>query len=286
LSNFIKNNIINKDILEISDPSAKIAKLSQNFLSWEIIEPNPENIKIKNVSFIKGFFEDNFEYKRKDIIIHSHLLEHIHDPINFFKKCYDILKEDGLMIFSIPNMDFLLESNYSPNNILHFEHSYFINHDVVKYLCNISGFKIIETFKYKNHSIFFKVKKVIEKNKIDIKMSIKDNFIFNFNSHLSNIDKINKIILESDKEVYLFGAHVSSQFYISNGLNVDKIICLLDNDKYKENKILYGTNLVIRNPSHINGKNCIIICSHIGVYYDEISSFLIKSNNSSDIEII
>jgi hypothetical protein len=60
--------------------------------------------------------------------------------------------------------------------------------------------------------------------------------------------------------IYLFGAHVFAQYLIAFGLKTDKIICLLDNDKNKQKKRLYGTNLIVNSPEILcNISNPIIL---------------------------
>ena len=49
---------------------------------------------------------------------------------------------------------------------------------------------------------------------------------------------------------------------------------------HKQNHKLYGTELYVKNPDIINcEKKCVVICSHIGIYYDEIVKQLNKINN-------
>jgi hypothetical protein len=282
-SEFIKDTINDKTILEISDPSAKIAKLSKGFKKWYIIEPNSEKIDLPNVEFINDFFDEKFNSLNDvDVIIHSHLLEHIHNPILFFKKCSEVLSKDGFMLISIPDMDYILNKNYLPNNILHFEHTYFLNSEILEMFSENNGFKIIETFKYKNHSIFYKLKKVSPRLKKSIKLEISNKFKTNHKNSIVNINDINNELLKyNNYNVYIFGAHVSSQFYLFNGLDKTKIKYIIDNDKNKQNYKLYGTDLYVKNPEIINNdKNCIVICSHMSVYYDEIVKQLTKINNN------
>ena len=47
-------------------------------------------------------------------------------------------------------------------------------------------------------------------------------------------DKLARI----ESPIYLFGAHVFSQFLIQMGLNTTKIVNILDNDKNKQGKRL------------------------------------------------
>lgn len=285
-SNFINKEIDNKIVLEISDPSAKIAKLLNNFKYWYIVEPNPKKIKINNVEFVQQFFDKNFNYVNSvDVIIHSHVLEHIQEPKSFFKKCNELLKDEGTMFISVPDMEYILKNNYSPNNILHFEHLYYLDSKVLEYFSNLSGFKIIDIKKYNNHSIFYKLKKHTSIFSNNIKLDISYDFKNVFDYHINNIKLINKKI-EQDNEykIYLFSAHVSSQFYLFNGLNQNKIKLILDNDTNKQDYKLYGTDLLVKNPNIIrNIKKCIVICSHVGVYYDEIKKQILELNEEAII---
>ena len=280
---FIQENVVNKNVFEISDPSAKIAKLLDRYSSWTIIEPNPEpNIDVPNVFFIKDFLTDSFtsniEY---DVLIHSHYMEHVTDLYSFLSQCRDLLKSDGTMCFSIPNFDKIAISRSLPNNILHFEHTIYLNRNIIKHLLSKYGFQIVETYEYKNHSLFFKCKKTNKKLSFKLKITdIKNILLDNHKYHLSNINNINDMI--SIMPVYIFGAHINSQFYIYNGLY--DIQGIIDNSPYKQNKFLYGTKYKVFSSNELKNKNNVgIICSHIGPYYNEIVSGLLKINDKLTI---
>ena len=90
----IESHVINKNILEIGDPSGRIANVSDGFSNWYIIEPNKnENIMFKkNIHFISDFFDEDFIINNKthqsiDIIIHSHVFEHMYSPNTFLHLC-------------------------------------------------------------------------------------------------------------------------------------------------------------------------------------------------------
>jgi len=282
-SKFISNKIVDKTILEISDPSAKIAKKSKDFKHWYIIEPNPEPYENKKVTFLKDFFDESFDFvKEVDVIVQSHLLEHIHNPNEFLSKCHDLLKDDGSMFISIPNMSFLIENGYSPNNILHFEHTFYLDTEVLIKLLNNNRLEIVDEVKFKNHSVFYEVKKC---KKIDshFKISISDKFIESFLKNKDKIIEINKKIsdlIKNDSEysVYIFGSHVTTQFYLYNGLDLP-IKNILDNSPNKIGFKLYGTDLFVKSPEIIKDEKSIVICSHSGVYYTEISEQLKMINN-------
>lgn len=279
--NFI--DVKNKVVLEISDPSAKIASKIENYNKWFIVEPNPSLDTTEDIIFIKDFFDDNFLIDEKiDVIIHSHLFEHVFEPNKFIKKCNSILKDNGKMFFSIPNLENILKSGNSPNNVLHFEHTFYYNKRIIEFILNKNGFSINRTELYDGHSIFYEVEKCDIKE-IDISYeNIKDFFIDSYKKHMTNINSINSKI--KNKNIFLFASHISSQFYIFNGLNIDRVICLLDNSNSKENKYLYATNLITNKPNIIkNYDECIIICSHTGIYYNEIKNSLLNIKNKITI---
>ena len=282
-SKFISEKIINKTILEISDPSAKIAKKSQKFNHWYIVEPNPDVTESDNITFVKGFFDNTFDdIKNVDIIIHSHLLEHIHKPNDFLKKCYELLNDEGSMFVSIPNMEFLLMNEYSPNNILHFEHTFYLDTEVLSFLLSKNGFKIINEVPFKNHSIFYEIKKD-DKENVKFETTITNRFTENLSKNLNKLQKINEDIDEllknNNYNVHIFGSHVMTQFYLYNGLKTS-INYVLDNSPYKIGYKLYGTDLMVSSPEIIKEGEHIVICSHTGVYYEEIVNQLKSINNS------
>jgi SAM-dependent methyltransferase len=147
----IEQLIINKNILEIGDPSGRIANASSGFSNWYIIEPNKnENIVFKqNIHFISAFFDENFNInkieknKTIDIIVHSHVFEHMYSPNTFLKKCYEILVDDGEMIFGIPNMEHIALNELAPCLGIFFEHTIFLNKENVSGMLIKNGFKII-----------------------------------------------------------------------------------------------------------------------------------------------
>ena len=103
-----------------------------------------------------------------------------------------------------------------------------------------------------------------------------------FNFWKRDINKINKLI-KKDKSVFIFGAHIFSQMMLFNGLNKKNITGVLDNDKQKANKFLYGTNLKINNPSILKKviKPCVIL--RAGSYNKEIKKQLSVINKSVNI---
>lgn len=276
--------ITNKNVLEIGDPSGKIANTINSYNKWYIIEPN-KNKKInfkENIEFIEGFFDENFSTNKKiDIIVHSHLFEHIYEPNVFLNKCYDILIENGEMFFGIPNIEYIAEKELCPFLGIFFEHTVFLNKSNVCYLLEKNGFEIIEIIDYLTHSILFHVKKT--KNIKNQRLIIKDyynSFLNTLNNYQSFINQCNEIILHNNKKVFLFGASYNTQFLLALGLNRKNISGILDNCEDKHYKYLYGYDLQIFNPQIIQNQECIIILKN-GYYVNEIKEQILTLNKNT-----
>jgi hypothetical protein len=99
--------------------------------------------------------------------------------------------------------------------------------------------------------------------------------------HLRMVDDLNEKLKNTPDPIYLFGAHVFAQYLIAFGLDVSKVICLLDNDKGKQGKRLYGTNLTVESPEILGGIKTPVVILKAGVYNEEIKKNIINKINSN-----
>ena len=271
LSAFI-GNVENKSILEISDPSAKLAKRCNNFKKWTIVEVNPFFETTEKIDVIKGYFSYDLPIDIDvDIIVHSHFFEHSLDPNRDLKKMWETLPEQGEMFFSIPDIPSLIERSNSPT-ALNFEHTYYYDLELLSFLLEANGFEVIETKNFKSHSIFIHVRKCRRPTQRP-NISYRDRkkmFMDCFGFHKNNITLINKA-LERCENTFIYGSHVTSQFYMFNGLNV-QLIGLLDKSNSKNNEFLYGTKLRTFYPEELLKYSDVnVIVSHSSIYKSEIT---------------
>jgi len=276
-----------KSILEIGGLHGVLAekylKLDNN-IKWTMVEPNPTVDPNLPIKVIKEFFNDKFTSNEKfEAVIHSHVLEHVYNPDEFINHKSSFMNEGDLLIFTLPNMEVMLENNYT--NCINFEHTMYLTEPYIEYFLNKYNFELVEKQYFKkDHSIFYCAKK---SNKISVNPpeelyeKNKSTFQQYINSHLDEVNKINKIIKNTDLPVYLFGAHVFSQYLISFGLDISKIVYLLDNDIKKENKRLYGTSLISKNPKILKDIPEAIVILRAGVYNDEIKNDILTNINSN-----
>ena len=230
-------------------------------------------------------FQSNNNY---DTIIHSHVFEHIYYPDKFLSNISKFLKNGQKLIFSIPNMEEMLKRKYT--NCLNFEHTYFITEPYVDYLLSKNGFRLIEKQYFKkDHSIFFAYVKddhveqtLLPKQMFTHNKKIFLEYIKHYEDQIKKLNKKIKLISKKNK-LFLFGAHIFSQFLIKRGLETKNIVCLLDNDQNKHNKRLYGTNLNVYSPKILESVMYPIIILKAGVYNEEIKKDILSNINSKAI---
>ena len=256
-----------------------------NNTPWTILEPNPKPMEGSKAKFINGFFTDNinldFDY---DTVVHSHVLEHIYDLNKFMSKLSSVMLDGKRLIFSLPNMHEMLVRKYT--NCLNFEHTIFLTEPYIEFLLSKYGFSIEQKeYFLDDHSIFFSAIKTktkmtnvkLTENLYDINKKTFYEFI---NYYQNSIIEINgKLNLE--KEIYLFGAHIFSQYLLSFGLDADVISCILDNNKGKQGRRLYGTNLLVKSPSCLKDIDSPQVILKAGIYNNEIKSDILKNINSN-----
>ena len=74
----------------------------------------------------------------------------------------------------------------------------------------------------------------------------------------------------SVEKTFLFGAHIFSQKLFNIGLQESLVYGILDNNKDKQGKRLYGTNKLVYEPEIISNENNILVVVKAGAYTNEI----------------
>lgn len=274
-SQFIKKNSFEK-VLEIGGATGSLFehfKSLDNHFTWNVLEPsNVFPIKDERINLIPEFLETHdFGNKKFDTIIHSHVLEHVYSPLSFLSKIHDLLEDGGYQYISFPNIPVWLNNGYS--NALFFEHTYFLDEEIISEMLHRVGFSITSLNK-DDHSIFIECKKS-SKTSSKYKSNSYDIFMKYLNVLQKTISEINAFA-ESDK-IYLFGAHIFSQILLRNGISESSVISILDNDSQKWGKRLYGTNLYVESPEVLKRDTAKVIVNG-GVYTKEISENLKNMN--------
>ena len=254
-------------------------------IPWTILEPNPAPIEGCKARFIKGFFDETFKYSESfDTVVHSHVFEHIYKPDDFMKHLSGFLRPGQKLVFSLPNMQAMLERKYT--NCINFEHTVFLTEPYVEYLLAKNGFKLVaKEYFMEDHSIFYSAVRDAEFKSTPLPQGLyeknKKLYMDYVGYHKSLIADLNQKMSETTQPIYLFGAHVFAQYLLEMGLNTNKIVCLLDNDPKKQGRRLYGTKLNVASPKVLTDVENPIVILKAGVYNDEIKKDILENINNS-----
>jgi 2-polyprenyl-3-methyl-5-hydroxy-6-metoxy-1,4-benzoquinol methylase len=256
-------------------------------ISWTILEPNPAPVIGCKAKFIKGFFDENFKHDESfDAVVHSHVFEHIYKPNDFMRYLAGFMADGKRLIFSIPNMQVMLERKYT--NCINFEHTVFLTEVYVEYLLAKHGFRLdAKEYFMDDHSIFYSAVRDVTIDPTPLPDGLyeknKKLYLDYINYHKELISDLNEKVQASTQPVYLFGAHVFAQYLIEMGLDTKKIVCLLDNDKNKQGRRLYGTNLKVESPQILSNVIRPNIILKAGIYNKEISEDILANINCESI---
>lgn len=276
------------NICEIGGGSGKLLNILNKNLQirqYILYEPNIDNLEVynyKNVNIIQKYFDNDTTIDDVNLIIHSHLLEHVDNQFEFLQNISKNMLDKTLHIFAIPNMHKQFEKKYS--NVLFWKHKNFITEYFVDHLLNKSNIEIIEKKYYLDHSIIYITKKspTLKKTNLVNQYDIHDkllNCYFEFYPKLINY--FNSQLL--GKKFYIFGAHIFTQILICFGLNVKNACFILDNDVSKVGKRLYGTTLHVKNPTFIKDEESPIVLLNASSYQEEIKTQLLNINKTTVI---
>jgi hypothetical protein len=291
--NFYTSNMSNFNILEIGGGflmlANKILKTNLKVDNYTVYEVN-SSFKYANsskIELIDEYFLANTKLNKSyDMVIHSHVLEHVWNPVDFLNIISRVLTNGKMHCFIVPNLKQTLSKKYA--NSLNFEHNFFIIEDYIDIILHNNNFEIMEKKYYLDHSIMYFTKK-IEGNDLknicfpnlyeENKLIAMDWFQYNKNI----VEKFNRQLLNFEGEVYLFGATNFAILLIKLGLCTDKILCILDNSKEKEGQKVYGCEFIIKNPAIIQNKQSVAVILKAASYQNEIKQQLYELNSNVTI---
>lgn len=288
-ADFLGRNLNIGNVVEMGGSNGKLAELvcsMKGGIDWEIIEPNPDpnyiptqaNILVKQ-SFIEDLIDDTGTIEN---FVHSHVLEHLYDPMDILEKISLKQTIGQKMIFSVPNLHEYLKNKYA--NAINFEHTYFLTDDITTYCLSSLGYEIQEKYQYSDHSIFYAARKIDGQLSNDYPEDLYEKYKSLYLDMIKFFDlevrRIDKIARGFKGKSYLFGAHIFSQFLLHNGLEDNLFQGILDNSLVKQNKRLYGTSLKVLSPEEVKNQDNILVVVKAGQYQEEVENQLRYLNPS------
>lgn len=230
------------------------------------------------VQTVEGLFDSTTVGKKPDAIVHSHVIEHLYEPMKEIREMSALLEEGGTMIISAPVIDKMMEDGFT--NAMNFEHTYGLTKDLLYKILNNAQLQIIDVCDYSRHCVFVAARKdslVTQLNNKLYDSSFFDRFV---KYQKSEIKKINTS-LAHPKETFVFGAHIFTQFLLKNGLEESNISCVLDNDINKQGQRLYGTSLKISSPKILKAYNSPTVILKAAQYTEEIKNDILQNINEN-----
>lgn len=179
IKKYLKNNIKNS-VLEIGCGSGGILSFFQT-KNYEVYGLDYQNdhldyAKKKNITTFSNYKKINRKF---DLIILSHVLEHLVSVDDVLTKCKNLLNDKGIIYIEVPSLESISEHyHYEIKNFLHIAHVTHFTKKTFMNLINLKGFKIkyinskihavIEPYNSENRIInnYNDTKKILRKNKI------------------------------------------------------------------------------------------------------------------------
>ena len=274
-----------KSILEIGGGKGTLGEIfvqETDNTTWTIVEPNPLRGSDERIKIVPAFFDEHFSVDDQyDAVVFSHMLEHAYDPNAFLRAIASYLPVGGRLIFAYPQLDVWLSRKYT--TALNFEHNMLLTDYFVDYLLAVYGFSVIDKHTYQEHSVYYTAKRVADlklpsspQSKYTEYKKLFMDFI-EYYRHL--IEKLNEQMDSFDGEIYLFGAHIFSQYPLESGLKERRIKYILDNSKLKHGRRLYGSSLFVRDPEYLRDRGRVGVILGASPYRDEIFRQLLTINS-------
>lgn len=247
------------DVLGL-DPSKKAVEIAKELYGIEVIE----------ALFDKSLFEG----QKFDVIIFSHVLEHIVSPDELIKDLTQILKPNGFVYIEVPNM---LKPDV-PMGWFTFEHLNYYTPTSLTNLMEVNSFELakmklfdgsmaIQPF-YPVISSLYRAKKSEKEHIIVNDFEKSSNAVFEYITTTKNEgrkinDKIESVLKKfSPGKIALWAAGIhTSQLLSLTGLSKTSIGFIFDSDSKKQGQIL--CNIVVRGleQDDISKIECVIISS-------------------------
>jgi len=255
-----------------------LAAFGQKFSMWELngIEKSKSAVSfakkiLPNANINEGFFNEQNYNEKFDFIVAQGVLEHLEDPNQFLKSLTNVLKEDGILFFEVPNFKLNSADLFTYDHLSHF------SKETLENLFAINGISIIKFVESDERIPLYSIcKKSQTIKKIQnyysmMKSLLNDHIQFN-----ESVFKTYKDVSNQNDQIGVFGLGEIGLAGIQNGiLPKNKIAYFFD-----ENDLLVGSKKLGIEILHLtevkNHPNLPIVLSISPCYFDNVLKKLEK----------
>lgn len=278
---FIKS-YANGTIMEIGGGNLKLARYLET-------EESVERIVIHDYNFCEDASSSKILFKRpsenvdasKDkvgMIVHSHLIEHLYDPVSELVEMASSLSLGSHMAIAMPLIDVMIGDKFT--NAMNFEHTYMLTYDMVEGMLNMAGLSVVDKTHFSPHIAFVIAEKTNNKptSVANYEGSAK---IFNdfVTYYKAEVEKVKNQIISKKEDTFIFGAHIFTQYLIGFGLSEELFSNTLDNDPNKIGSRLYGTSLRVKSPKILKDIESPVVVLKAAMYTEEIKKDILENIN-------
>ena len=278
-ANFVDTHTNAQVVLEVGGADGTLADIVRREMDlpkdWVIIEPNPHVPAEVEAKVIKGWFPQDLPPAQGSwsCITASHVLEHAVDPYGFLSDCSKALDLNGDLILTWPDMTAMAER--TDLNMLNFEHLHFLPQETAEEMLRTSGFEVVAVEKFEGHSVFIHAQKRGEPNPNPASFNTDPNSLTAMADRYiaslrSTVDRFQTEIDAWEGSIWLFGAHIFSQYLLAMGLESTRLAGILDNAPGKQGKRLCGTALQVSSPESLRGSSRNLVLVAAALYEAEI----------------
>lgn len=148
---FIKKHITPNRVLEVGCGAGGILSVFQDnrceVLGLDFDDDYLDIARSKQIPVIKGSIDSLNKKDKYDLIILSHVLEHIIDPSVFLRKLSGHLNEGGVLYIEVPSLDHVSTGGYDYDLLRYWQNAHTIHFttESLKLLCKRAGLSPIVT---------------------------------------------------------------------------------------------------------------------------------------------
>jgi SAM-dependent methyltransferase len=236
------------------------------------LEPSAKNKQIAKEKYdvkveTRFLDKDGLDGREFDIVMLSHVAEHLKHPSDIFKNINNILSKDGLLFIEIPDMDLFDEQDVYQ---FFFEHINYFNLSSTENLLQSCGFELVDSITFYNDKSvapFYPTLGTIWK-KSDSEFEIVNDYKTNKKTIQTYIDLINSFrggivskidnIISSHKNIAIWAAGtLTSQLMSQTNILKGDIVAIFDNDSKKDGLDMQGIKIYkpSLNTKYFKGKN-------------------------------
>lgn len=255
---------------------ARIALEEGRAAAWTVVEPNPTFVPGGGIHLVEAFIEDVPDVlDSADLIVHSHVLEHLYEPRAFLATVAQGSAPEARMVLSVPNLPEVL--NLSGSNALNFEHTYYFGLPELLWMLGDAGF-VVEAFqRFEDHSLHVRARRRGDAQEstapADASHGARALHAF-VDAARRDAETLATRAAAYQGDIYLFGGHVFSQFLLVCGFPAGLVSGVLDNDRAKQGRRLYGTSLIVESPELLRNRSGAAVVVRAAHYTPEVTAQL------------